>query len=539
MVAPILVTREYLSAYCKLPKFTGIDQRSEPLGAPTLGMSESLKGHIVSNYSGIPAGSLSPPSDTNLIAPSYRGISKKRKRFKGLVMGLAASLALALGGGGAWAATQYLSTDGTDTAARLPESTSAFASFNLDVSKDQQKQLLDLVAKFPASAVNSDAPQEAVSQFLGMLEKTNKHFADGNFADWVGPNASVAQWQHKGEPYALATVSSIDDAKADKGLAALKAAGGTGQVGYEIKDGYATIAFGEKDAQTAVKSAVSEAEGSPLSESGQFAKAADFLGEGQVFTAWADLEKSNELFQKQQPKDGMIGDALPFDVLKGLSHSMKGQVAFGAKAQDYGIEAVSSTFGAKDVPEGKDGMMDRLSEVPESDIAAAAALPDDVKESMVMAVVSGLLGIDTSLNGPILDQFFDLLSGASGTLGVSGVTGPVPTGQASIDTGSPAKAHALKAVADLAGGALDTSVDGSTITGSTLGYPDDTKTSDNKYYGDAVGGAVDNINCAAFLDMTKLLDGQAKQALSALKAVGLTLGNKDGESVGNYRMIVD
>lgn len=80
---------------------------------------------------------------------------KPRKRHKGLILGTTAALALAIGGGGAWAATSYLGTDVADPESRLPASTSAFASFNLAVSQEQQRQLLDLVAKFPAAAVTA------------------------------------------------------------------------------------------------------------------------------------------------------------------------------------------------------------------------------------------------------------------------------------------------------------------------------------------------------------------------------------------------
>lgn len=55
-------------------------------------------------------------------------------------------------------------------------------------------------------------------------------------------------------------------------LGTVKQAGGNGKVGYEIQDGYATIAFGESGAQDAAKAAIAEAEQSPLSESKRFAE---------------------------------------------------------------------------------------------------------------------------------------------------------------------------------------------------------------------------------------------------------------------------
>lgn len=318
----------------------------------------------------------------------------------------------------------------------------------------------------------------------------------------------------------------------------MKRAGGSGQVGYEIKDGYATIAFGETGAQDAAKAAVAEAEQSPLSESDRFAEADAFLGEDQVLSAWADLDRSQQILEGELPEGG--ADGLPFDVLKALDGSLNGQIAFGAKARDFGVEAVSSTFGAKEVIEGKAGMIDELSRLPESDIAAAAALPKDVKGSIVTALANaGFAGIGGGVDNVFLDEVFELLSGASGTLSLDGVVGATPSGMAVIETTSPDKARTLKALADLAGGALETSVDGDTITGSTAGYSPHGAITDNPYYADAVGGGVDKLNGAAFLDLTKLLQGEVKQALAALKAVGVTYGTKGGEYVGNYRLIVD
>jgi hypothetical protein len=468
---------------------------------------------------------------------------RRRKRHKGLTLGIAGCVALAIGGGGAWAATSYLGTDGVDPQSLLPESTAAFATLNLDVSKEQQRQMLELVAKFPSAATGSDAPQEAVTQFLDMLEEHNGDIADGKFSDWVGPSASVAMWEHKGEPYGLATVSVLDEDAADEGLAALKQDGGADQVGYDIEDGHATIAFGEKGAQAAAKSAAAEAEKSPLSASSRYSKAKSFLGKDQVLTAWADLDQSYDILEKKLPDDADTS-GLPVDLLKALKNHMHGQIALGAKARDYGIEAVSSTFGAKDVIEGKTGLMDKLSQMPKSDIAGALALPDDLKGTILEELAkSGVTGIGAGLDNAVMDKIFDLVSGAKGALSLSGVTGSsTPSGKAIIETTSADKAQTLKALADLVGqGTLETKVDGKTLTGNTVGSSDNGKITDNEYYSDAMGGATKKLDGAAFFDVQKLLQtapANVKQALAAVKAAGVKIGTKNGEYVGNYRLII-
>ncbi len=474
-------------------------------------------------------------SDENELAGSTNGKMKPR-RPKKLIIGVATTLALSLGAGGAWATTSVLDGDYGDPQERLPESTAAFATLDFGVSDEQREKALDLVAKFPETGIGNE-PQEAVMSFLELLETGNQDFADGKFTSWLGPSASIAMWEHQDVPYALATVPSIDDDAAVDGLTALQEANGIDQVGFEVNDGYATIAFGAQDAQVAAEAASAEAEEAPLSKSDTYAEASKFLGEDQIVTVWADLEQSNDIMKQGVPEQ--FQQDIPFDFADVPDNLMKGQVAFGAKAQDFGIEGVSHTFGAENVPGGKDGLLDQLSAVPESDVAGVLAVPEDAKDSVVLFVLNELLGLNTGLDNVFLDKLFDLMSGSSGALGVSGIVEGVPTGQGSVDMTSPVRAQALKALLDLAGPALDTSLDGTVVSASTPGYGNKPALSENKYYAEAVGGAPENLNGAVFFDIQKLLPHEARVPFSALKAGAVTLGNDDGESVGNYRLIIE
>ncbi|MGH8880825.1 MAG: hypothetical protein ACRD0P_26315, partial [Stackebrandtia sp.] len=226
--------------------------------------------------------------------------------------------------------------------------------------------------------------------------------------------------------------------------------------------------------------------------------------------------------------------------------SMKGQFAFGAKATDFGVEAVSSTFGAPKVDKGKEGMMDKMSELPASDIAGAVALPKDLSDSLGMAAATGMMGGAMAGNedpSGEMKEVLDALSGASGTFSVSdiptGMDDVDPQAKVELETTSPENAETLKGMVSQTGGGFDVSTDGATITGQTPGFAGDGKVSDNKYYSDAVGGAPDAINYAVFADVTKLMDENDKKDFGALKAVGFTTGTKDGESVGNYRLVIE
>lgn len=489
--------------------------------------------------SGAPGGYPPPPGDINLGTPGF-GVEPPKKSRKGLIIGISAAVVLALGGGGAWAAASFFGDDGTDTESKLPESTVAFASFNLDVSKTQQVKLLELAEKFPETEVKSDDPNKAVAEFIESLADDEQDFAKGKFADWVGLSASVALWEHSGEPYGIATVASTDDAKAKEGLEALQKDGDKAEFGFEVKDGTATMAFGEKDAQAAAKAAASEAESKPLADSDKFADAADFLGQGQVITAWADLDATTKLAEKET--DGNGGDPMAgaLGSLTQMKDQLSGQFVVGAKAEDFGIEVVTSTFGAKDVTKGKDGLMDKMAKLPDSDVAGAFALPDDFANSMGAAagglLTGGLMGGGNETS-PEMQQLFDALSGASGTVSVQGVNS-MPEGQAVIETTDADKANTLKGMLDQTGGQFTATVEGNTLTGQTAGYSSEGELSKNEYYADAVGGAPDAISFAVFVDITKVAPESAKKDLGALKAVGAAFGTDGDESVGNIRLVI-
>lgn len=490
--------------------------------------------------SGVPGG-YPPPGDINLAGAPAFGVEPPKKSRKGLVIGISAAVVLALGGGGAWAAASFFNEDGTDTEAKLPESAAAFASFNLDVSKSQQLELLELVEKFPDSEVNSKDPEKAVVEFIEGLADDEEDFAKGKFADWVGLSTSVALWEHKGEPYGLATVASTDDAKAKEGLKALQKDADKAEFGFKVSDGTATMAFGEKASQAAATAAVKEAEDKPLAESDKFAKAADFLGEGQVITAWADLEETFRIAEKQGGEnESAMGN--PFAGIDQLKESMTGQVAVGAKAEDFGVEVVYSTFGAKDVTKGKDGLMDKMAKLPDSEAAGAFALPEDLSKSLGVAagglLTGGLYGAGSTDPSNEMKPVFDALSGASGTVSVQGVN-TSPQGQAVIETTAADKAETLRGMLGQSGGQFTATVEGNTITGQTSGYSGEGELSKNEYYADAVGGAPEAINFAVFADMTKLVPESEKKELGALKAIGAAFGTDGGESVGNIRLIIE
>jgi hypothetical protein len=470
-----------------------------------------------------------PPGDIYLgTLPSSAPQPKRRSGMLFAVIGVAAVLVL---GGGAWAAVSLLDNGGSAAAARLPGSVRAFAAVNLDVSTDQQLKLSEVAAKFP-DMEETGSPQELVNSVLDDIETEGD--IKGSLTDWVGLSVSMALWTDSDDrPFGLLSVASRDDADAKDGLDQIRDKAGDDQLGYVVDDGFATIAMGDDGAQHAAKAAAAEAEKSPLSDADNFADAKSWFDDDQVITGWADLESTWKVYEEYLSHMGTDMPPSMSDLIDKQQDLLKGQVAVGAMATDYGIELKSRTFGAEQVPAGSADLLDRLGQLPPSDVAVVAALPDDFDQTYGDTAKLFLNGEAES------SQVLDALSGATASLTVSGIGDNAPAGQLSVKTGSPEHAATL---AELGAHAPDFSVttDDSTVTAASPGYAaPDGKLADEELFSVATQDSLSEVNLAAYLDLSTMVPESEKDELGALHAIGIVQGTEDGQSAGVYRLMLD
>lgn len=153
-----------------------------------------------------------------------------KARRKGLLVG-GGVVALALAGGGAWAAMSFLST-GAQPAEALPADALGYASIDLDPSGGQKIEALSTLNKFPAfeDSVGLD-PEDDLRATLFELLQEDGTCADLDFADdidpWLGDRAAVAAVSDAEGAVQPVVVVQVDDAgAAETGLDALAECGG-------------------------------------------------------------------------------------------------------------------------------------------------------------------------------------------------------------------------------------------------------------------------------------------------------------------------
>lgn len=496
----------------------------------------------------VPAGPGQPPAFPGMTPPApptdiYLGTmpagGPPAKRRSPVVISIVAAVGVLAVGAGAFAAADLLDSGGPAAATRLPGSATAFAAINLDVGAGQQLKLQDAASKFP-ELEDTGSPQELVDSVLDEIEGESD--VKGALRDWVGLNAAVSLWMDKeDDPYAIMSVASRDDAAAKDGLAKIRdTAPEDDQLGFVVKDGFATIAVGEADSQAAAEAAADEAEKAPLSDAEGYDEAGDWLGEDQVLSAWADLEASKDYFQDVlgvvNPMSATTGSMLP-SLFTGPGQEMTGQFALGATATDFGIEMRTRTFGADKVTPGSSDMVDRLSQLPPSDIAVVTLLPENLEDESMWG---SFLGSDPAEMDEETSQVLTALSGSTLTLSVSDLA-TNPGGQVSVEATSADNASQIGDLAtEMTMGEGDVSVDGNTVTAASPGYaaPDGELGADEMFK-TATQNSLSEVSLAAYVTLDFAKEEPDYDEYKAIKALSFIQGVEDGQSAGVFRIMLE
>lgn len=180
-------------------------------------------------YSAQPPGE--PPTDELLDARGGTSLGAPRRARAGGRRGLFVGggvVALALAGGGAWAAMSFFATGDQPTGA-LPADTLAFVSIDLDPSGGQKIEALQTLNKFPGfeDSVGLDSDDDLRRELFDLVQEDGT-CADLDFArdiePWLGERAALAAvLDAAGDPQPVGVVQVTDAGAAEDGLAAIKA----------------------------------------------------------------------------------------------------------------------------------------------------------------------------------------------------------------------------------------------------------------------------------------------------------------------------
>jgi hypothetical protein len=266
---------------------------------------------------------------------------------------------------------------GPDPAESFPATASMYVELNLDPSFDQTPKLLDHLQKFEdlEEYEDTDALVEAFVDESG-VEGVD---AAEDISSWLGLRHGLATWEYEDETYAVLSLASTDANAAEEGMAQIRAASGGDESSfdYTVEDDHVLIVIGETDADKALAAAESEAADQPLAESDDYAEARSWLDGDQILVHWTDMDAVGDLAEMTT---GSESDA--------VEDLYSGHLIYGFSAFDQGFEVTYRMFGDADhLWTGTDGLIDGMGELPASDFALAAYVPENVDE-----IAQGWLG---------------------------------------------------------------------------------------------------------------------------------------------------
>jgi hypothetical protein len=253
---------------------------------------------------------------TSRLARSTRrrraGRRSDRGAVSGLVAGGSAVVAVALVGGGIWAATQ-LGGGGAQPADVLPDSTLMYARVDLDPSASQKVDFVRLLRRFPdfeeQTGISSDKEDVRRTIAEAALEDAD---CDVDYVDdiepWLGDRAAFAgvPGADGAEPDAVAVLQVTDASAAEDGLAKLAACVSTDGVstGSDSSDSTGSDSTGSDstgafaftgdyvviaETQEIADAVVKGGESAPLSDDEQFTADMDRMGDPGLASFWVDV----------------------------------------------------------------------------------------------------------------------------------------------------------------------------------------------------------------------------------------------------------
>jgi hypothetical protein len=251
---------------------------------------------------------------------------------------LAAAVAVALVASvGAFVAYRLV-FGGPQPAERVPASVIAYFSLDLSPGLDQNRKLAKLSEKLPQTGREKD-PKAALEKALKELDLEGVDVAR-DISAWLGTRLGAGAWANGGhEMFGLLALQSTDDKAAQAGLARIKTAT-KGRVGFTVHDGFALVAFGDKDGQAAADAAAAEAVTSPLSKSAKYTEARKWLDSDQLAVFFADYDAFRKIVESM--------DTMGTMTLTGQMPT--GTMILGVKAEDDGLSARFRSFGGKAKP---------------------------------------------------------------------------------------------------------------------------------------------------------------------------------------------
>lgn len=453
--------------------------------------------------------------------------------------------AVALLGGGAWAAWSFFST-GPQPAEALPASTVAYASVDLDPSGGQKIEALRTLRKFPAFREDIGlGTDDDVRKWLFEKAQDSGTCPDLDYGDdvepWLGDRMAVAAVD-TGEdtPAPVLVLQVSDEDAAGAALAKIRDCGGE-DLAWSMSDGWALLG----ETQDVVDEVAADAGDTPLSDDADFQHWTDEAGGDGIASFYVSPDAG-----------GLLADQLDGAVTDELGGEMSGQV--DDRLRDFGGMAATVRFsdGALELEVAADpGDAESAMDGSTAGDDVVATLPEDTAAAVGFGLTKGWLGdlVDADLmkqleeeSGLDLPDDVETLLGSSAALAVSGDMDPEAVLQSSDGSDVPVglkvkgDADAISDVVDKMGGPFEVDVDEDMVAiGPDAGYRDELlqggDLGDTDAFRHAVPDAGDaaallfvDFDAGSWLDKLAADDQDVADNLAPLEAAGLSVAASDG-----------
>ncbi|MEV6520612.1 hypothetical protein AB0M43_01555 [Longispora sp. NPDC051575] len=460
-------------------------------------------------------------------APPAPPPAPPRRSRTALFVALGVTVAVLLGGGAFAAVRLWTAPTGVEPEQVMPGTVAAFARMDLDPALSQQKQLLNLVRKFPGrSGSTADVKRDLLEEadIPGLTYDAAK--------PWLGDRLGVALWKTDGGYVTLYALASTDDAKARKALTGA-------QANFELTDGYALIAVpvGSATARTAAHDAVRVSK--KLAQTDAYTAVVRKLPANQVAIGWADgpgVLAAGKSLQEGFPATTLDGQTV-------------GQVALGLQAVPDGVELrVAQSVPPTVVP--KADLVKQLETLPGNAVVAAVVQPltdspdvrkalDNSLDQQVDAQLGALKGL---LDKETVDAMLGGIKGLFGaTLTVAVTDLAHPAGRLTADGPDAETAGRLRGVLGLFGSILKVEGAGQKTTVTYGSYQPQGTLADNEVYRRAMAGRPATTSVVAYVDLRKVfaastsMTEKEREDLAPVRALGVMVG-ADGAVV---RLVIE
>jgi len=248
---------------------------------------------------------------------------------RGLVIGaIAVVAALAISGGTYAVVAAKKGSPAANNAAlkHLPADTIAVAAANLDPGSEETVAALKYLRKFPSIASRSSGDSLTDGVLRPLIDRSPGVDFDRDIKPWLGKHAAIAADPQGGSIRPVLVVEVTDETKAK---ATLEKDAKKGDVGYIVKDGWATISDAQRHAQTAFDDAAKS------NLSGAFSTATRKLPADAVITSMIKVRSAIQWAQRTSPDELNISAG---DLAK-VPTTLVASLRFGDSAADVQMRA--------------------------------------------------------------------------------------------------------------------------------------------------------------------------------------------------------